>query len=249
VDAERYDNVMNDAYVVALYDWLKYVSQQRQSERVLLYTNPDVYDNVLYPTAMRLWGRDVFADYELWVAQYYWTVNPDGEPSMKTRKTWKFWQISDAGDPLVHGTDGWCDRNVFNGGLSELLAWAGVGYEPEPPVGGDEMAELLLGTVVTSMLNVRSVPSSTGNTPVRTITKDQHVIAKGKVNGWWELTHIENVRLPQSLYAFEGANNGYIRQDDVVTVADGKPVIQVHHTFSAVGYSDFIVSGEWKPNA
>lgn len=253
VDAERYGNTMNDAYVRALYECLKEVQIGRRSEsqKVLLYTNPDVYDNVLFPTAMRLWGRDVFADWELWVAQYYWTVNPDGEPSMKTRKNWKFWQISDAGDPLVHGTEGWCDRNVFNGGLSELLAWAGIGSVPEPPPDGGDMGEVILGTVMTASLNIRGVPSSSNNVPIGQLAKGQLVMAAEKQNGWWRITHINHVPVAQESWAFEGVNNGYIRQDGVITTTGEtlKPAIHVSHVFSAAGYPDFVVEGEWKPNA
>lgn len=145
VDFETIGNTMSDKFVIALYEWLVYVSEQRPDCRVIFYTNPNIYDNVLHPAAMRIWGRDVFLEWELWIAQYFWVVNPDGQPIFKRRSSWTFWQISDAGDPKEHGTQGWCDRNVFNGSREELLAWAKVdGFEPEPPPDGGNMKAKVL---------------------------------------------------------------------------------------------------------
>lgn len=78
------------------------------------------------------------------------------------------------------------------------------------------MVELFLGTIIAGTLNVRSVPTSTGNTPVRTVVKGQHVNASEKVNGWWKLTHIDQIPVTQDLYAFEGNSSGYIQQNAVV---------------------------------
>lgn len=250
VDFEETGNTMNDDFVRACYEWLVYVSQERPNQKVVLYTNPNLYDSVLNPTAWRLWGRDVFADWDLWIAQYYWMVNPDGEPTMKTRKDWKVWQMSAAGDPAVHGTDGWCDIDVFNGTLEELSKWAQVETDPPiPPEEGEEMAEILLGTIVTGELNVRGMPTSTGNTPIRTVKYGQKVIASARQNGWWKLSHIDHVKVPVESWAYEGGGNGYIRQDDaIVSAGNGKPVIQVSHVLQAPGYPDLTLGGEWKPN-
>lgn len=156
----------------------------------------------------------------------------------------RMWQFT--GDRLVlPGNAKPMDVNAFFGSYAELEGWLG---KAEGSDDGGAMAELFLGTIVTPALNVRSVPSSSGNNPVRMLVKGQHVIASGKVNGWWKLSHIDQVPVNDDLYAFEGANNGYIRQDDVVRAAGAKPVIRVSQTFSADGYSDFTVAGEWKPN-
>ena len=215
VDFESYGNTVNDAFVRVLYDWLVYVSQQRPNQRVILYTNPNLYDTVIHPAALRIWGRDVFADWDLWIAQYYWVVNPDGEPNIKKRTDWKLWQISDAGDPVMHGTEGWCDRNVFNGTLSQLLEWAGSGSIPEPPPnnGGSMEVDVISSTHNLSMRPLHQVGSTSFLTiPLGTAVKGDdlwiapetvvgvvqkndvwaHVTYGGKM-GWVGLVHLGKV--------------------------------------------------------
>lgn len=131
-DFEGYGNTLNDAFVRETYRFLQRVKAERPAQRVLLYTNPNLYDNYIYPAALRLWGRDVFADFELWIAQYPWVINLDGQPAMpKNRRDWRIWQFSDAGDPVMHGTDGHVDRNIFNGSLTDLHVWAGTLQDPD----------------------------------------------------------------------------------------------------------------------
>lgn len=249
-DFETYGNTVSDAFVKACYDWLVYVSSERPKQKVLLYTNPNLYDTVLFPAAMRLFGRDVFADWGLWIAQYPFTINLDGEPGMpKNRKDWLFWQFSDAGDPVVHGTDGWCDRNLFNGMLFDLLEWAGEDVVPEPPIGGD-MAELFLGTIVTPALNVRSVPSSANNTPIGKLITGQRVMAAEKSNGWWKLLYVDHVKVTRESWAYEGANNGYIRQDDVIPMNDAAGLPELPWRFEIGDDQTYllqVVNGVLKP--
>jgi GH25 family lysozyme M1 (1,4-beta-N-acetylmuramidase) len=133
VDFEGIGNTLNDEFVKVLYDCLMRVTTGLPNARVVLYTNPNLYDTVIYPAAMRIWGRDIFLDWDLWIAQYYFTVNADGEPAMpKSRKDWKLWQFSDAGSPAEHGTKAYVDRNIFNGSVAALKAWAGSNA-PVPP--------------------------------------------------------------------------------------------------------------------
>ena len=137
MDFEGYGNVLNDAFVMVAYESLVHVQSMKPDVSTILYTSPNLYDTVLYPAAMRIWGRDVFMDFDLWIAQYPWVVNVDGEPVMpKNRKDWKLWQFSDAGSPAEHGTKYAVDRNIFNGGMGAFKEWLHLGGTPPPPNGG-----------------------------------------------------------------------------------------------------------------
>lgn len=58
LDFEGYGNVLNDAFVKILYDALLLVSASHPEAKTLLYTNPNTYNTVIYPAAIRLWGWD-----------------------------------------------------------------------------------------------------------------------------------------------------------------------------------------------
>lgn len=146
---ESTGNVMNDDFVRILYDALVRVSAARPEAKTILYTNPNYYNTVIYPAAMRIWGRDVFADWDLWIAQYPLIVNVDGEPVMpKNRADWKLWQFSNAGNAAEHGTGGAVDRNVFNGSVSAFKAWLNI-TTPIPPVVSLPDMQVVLGDNVT----------------------------------------------------------------------------------------------------
>lgn len=253
-DFEAYLNDLSDNFVREFYIFLDTITRRRPDCKVLVYSNPNMYDSWLYPAAKRMWAEDKFLRWDFWVAQYPWVVNVDGQPSMPTnRKDWKFWQYSEAGDPKKYGTGGWCDLNIFNGSRQQLLAWANVS-EPVPnpdPVPSGDIMDILLGTIVAGELNIRSVPTSTGNTPIGKLLAGQRVIGGPKQNGWWKILAINNVPTTQESWAYEGANNGYIRQDGAISVASSivLPSIEVSHIFKAAGYPDLALTGTWKPNA
>jgi GH25 family lysozyme M1 (1,4-beta-N-acetylmuramidase) len=123
IDFERIGNVMSDSFVKILYDCINYIYYAKPECKVILYTNPDLYDTIIYPASIRLWGKDVFTTWDLWIAQYYYVVNPDGEPYIKNRKDWKIWQFSAAGTPAEHGTSSYVDIDVFNGTKTQMFAW------------------------------------------------------------------------------------------------------------------------------
>lgn len=138
-DFESTNNTMDDSFVEAAQVFGSYVKQRRPDARLLFYTNPSTYDDVVYPGCMRLYGIDVFtrAPWDgFWVAQYYFDPSPNKNPSMpKNRSDWVMWQYSEAGDPDLHGTGGWCDQNVFNGFPSDLSDWISNGTVPPDPPG------------------------------------------------------------------------------------------------------------------
>ena len=150
MDFERYSNVMNDAFVHVLYDALVRVSTSRPEAKTLIYTNAEIYNNVIYPAALRIWGRDVFTDWDLFIAQYPYLVNVDGEPVMpKNRADWKLWQFSNAGIAAEHGTKYPVDRDVFNGGVSAFKTWLNIAQPPPPPVQSLPDMKVVLGDNVT----------------------------------------------------------------------------------------------------
>ena len=144
-DVEKYANDLgdpftaegqakNDKYVRIVYDFLTELNVKANGRRVLLYTNPDVYDTIIYPGAIRIWGKDVFKQWDLWTAQYYFVINPNSTPFVsRYRKDWKFYQYTEKGAPDVYGTGGYVDLDVFNGTLTELLTFANATTDPVPP--------------------------------------------------------------------------------------------------------------------
>ena len=196
--------------------WLEFVQLQFPENLVMLYSRKSLLDVI----PMSYAEREFFKLIPTWVAGY--PANPDALLAMpsyympdqsKYGPCW-LWQYSDKGQ--VAGITGDVDLNWID---PVFVAILDDGGSTPPPVGG-EMDSFYLGTVMTSMLNVRNVPSSASSTSiVMQVLRDQHLVASEVVNGWWKLTHIENQPLLQDLYAFEGTNNGYIRRDAVVSLA------------------------------
>lgn len=70
------------------------------------------------------------ADYDLWVAHYYWPTVP--EPKVPAGwLTWRFWQHSNRGQ--VAGVPARVDLDFFGGTMEELIAYAGGDLNPPPP--------------------------------------------------------------------------------------------------------------------
>jgi len=136
-DFESTNNQMDDAFVAVAQEFGSFVNLWKPNCKLLFYTNPSTYDNVVYPGSIRMFGEDIFTKYPwggLWIAQYYYSPSPDKNPSMpKNRGDWVLWQYSEAGDPDLHGTGGWCDQNVFNGDVNALTSWIGGGSIPSQP--------------------------------------------------------------------------------------------------------------------
>lgn len=176
IDFEGYGNVLNDNFVRVLFDALVRTTELKPDCKIVLYTNPNLYDTVIYPAAIRIWGRDVFLAWDLWIAQYYWIVNPDGEPFIRKRNNWKIWQISDAGRPEEHGTTAYVDRNVFNGTKQEMLEW--VGRVAELPPTGDTMETWKC------KINGLAYRSGNGATYPQIDTLNLGDIVEGVLSGW-----------------------------------------------------------------
>jgi GH25 family lysozyme M1 (1,4-beta-N-acetylmuramidase) len=150
IDFEGYGNVMDDAFVRVLFDVLSRVSMARPEAKTILYTNPNIYNTIIYPAAIRIWGRDVFADWDLFIAQYPFIVNVDGEPvTPKSRPVWKLWQFSAAGLAAEHGTKYPADRDVFNGGVSAFKSWLHITDPVPPPTPALPDMQVVLGDDVT----------------------------------------------------------------------------------------------------
>lgn len=136
-DFENTNNVVDSNFVRIARDFGDEVRVAYPDSRILFYTNPSLYDNIVYPGSMKLFGRDIFRESPwdgFWVAQYYFFPSPSKSPSMpKTRSDWIMWQYSEAGEPKQHGTGGWCDQNVYNGDLRSFMVWIGKDEHPVPP--------------------------------------------------------------------------------------------------------------------
>lgn len=130
-----------------------------------------------------------------------------------------FWQWTALGYPeqvpgyyLGTGHKREIDFNFYNGSRELLAAEFRLGALPTPttpPIEGDTMQ----GQVLTG-LNIRRTTDTT-QAPIGQLQAGDIVEATTRTNGWWKLTRITrgaNVPLPAAeCYAYEGANNGYIK--------------------------------------
>ena len=201
---------------------------RNKGHKIGIYTAPGPFELICGGASKE--RKDYLAECELWTAQY------TNQPTPQLYGSWKsyvWWQVREGPDV-----------NVFNGTDAEFYAKYG-GVMP-PSTQGESM---LKGTVLVD-LNIR--PSAdTSQAAIGKLLKNDLVEASERVNGWWKLTKITrsgtNVALPAAVcYAYEGAANGYIRTDAIVTdpppPATAKlPVIHLH----AEGYPDV----DWTPLA
>jgi GH25 family lysozyme M1 (1,4-beta-N-acetylmuramidase) len=132
-DFEEYYNTMSVDFAKMAWDFMKEVAV-RTGKRVLLYTNPNNYDTYIYPSQAKFGINWSLAD--LWLAQWYNTPQPNGTPSMPTHRTagWSFWQyFNSKTDGAKYGIGRTTvDLNVFNGTVSDMKNWLGIG-ETTPP--------------------------------------------------------------------------------------------------------------------
>jgi GH25 family lysozyme M1 (1,4-beta-N-acetylmuramidase) len=121
-----------DGVVPALEYLLKY-----SGRKGLLYTNPDMWGTWFLPIQ-----QDLLV-YDLWVAHYWWTPDPEGIPNYfkvpggeNMRRDWRFWQYdrngqNGRGKEYGVGSFG-LDLDVFNGTIQDLRAWIGITAPPIP---------------------------------------------------------------------------------------------------------------------
>lgn len=116
LDVETSDGVSNATLRSRMKTWLQRV-ESATGKRPIVYTAAFMQNVV----------GGGFADYPLWVANY--TTQCPLVPSGWT--SWGMWQYSDHGK--VSGIQGNVDRDVWNGSLSDLLAFAGGSASPSDP--------------------------------------------------------------------------------------------------------------------
>lgn len=99
---------------------------------------------------------------------------------------------------------------------------------PEPTDPGNGAGEpMLIGEVIVTELNIRPVAGTT-QAAIGRLSLGDRVEASEEIAGWWRITKITsragvNVPLPgPSCYAYEGMNNGYIK--DLTPAPDPVPV-------------------------
>ncbi len=104
--------------------WLQLVADET-GQKVVLYTNPDVYVNWL-----QAYGAKWLPDWPLWIAQYFHEPDRNKNPVLpKGVKDWTFWQYSADGNGkgrLYGVASPHLDLDVFNGTAQELHNWLGT---------------------------------------------------------------------------------------------------------------------------
>jgi GH25 family lysozyme M1 (1,4-beta-N-acetylmuramidase) len=147
LDYETYYNNLNAASAAEARQIMSHLRSET-GKQVLLYCNPNVYENYLRPYG------DWMAEWPLWISQWYskwWFANRATGPRLpKERSDWAFWQY---GGDYQHPTGLWSvpgynegaqwgvgakhvDLDLFNGSPADLRAWVGIDGEelPGPPL-------------------------------------------------------------------------------------------------------------------
>jgi GH25 family lysozyme M1 (1,4-beta-N-acetylmuramidase) len=146
IDFESTNNTVDENFVRTLYDCLTRVSNQKPNTKTILYTNPDLYDNMIYPIAVKIWGKDIFTKWDLWIAQYFNYPLPEtGHPILKHRLDWNIWQYSESGDASHNITIQ--DVDVFNGSIADMLIWVNKDFVKTIPYTGVEHYKLISNNV------------------------------------------------------------------------------------------------------
>jgi lysozyme len=116
VDVEATDGQSGATIASRLKTWLDIV-EAGTGKRPIIYTGPYFWQDQV--------GSSAFTDYPLWIAHYGATC-----PSIPDYwSKWTFWQYCDGNTQYCSNGKGW-DRNVFNGSLSELQAFANAAVGP-----------------------------------------------------------------------------------------------------------------------
>jgi GH25 family lysozyme M1 (1,4-beta-N-acetylmuramidase) len=137
-DFESAFNVMSVEFAYQAWQWIQYVAE-KTGKKVLIYTSLNEYNVYLTPSQTKYYGIN-WNTVDYWQAQWFFTPNPNGTPTMPTSRTagWKLWQYTSKGDGTIYGVarPTACDLNVFNGSVADMRAWLGLdAEEPTPPHG------------------------------------------------------------------------------------------------------------------
>lgn len=189
-DFEGAFNTLSTGFAFSAWEWIHYI-QRNTGKPCLLYTNPALYNEYIYPSQMKFGVN--WNDVDLWEAQYYFLPSPDGNPTTPTGRTkpWKLWQYTPKGDGTLYGVkrDYACDLNVYNGPLTQMREWLQLN-SPKPPPNGGTM-EYVKGTTKAANaaggLRVRKTASATaeilGSLPFGTPVEGY------LQNGWIEIQY------------------------------------------------------------
>jgi GH25 family lysozyme M1 (1,4-beta-N-acetylmuramidase) len=126
-DFEGAFNNLSVNFAKMAWDWIMYVKQMTNLP-VLLYTSPSLYTSYITPSQSQF-GID-WNTVPLWTAQWFFTPNPNGIPTMPLGRTtgWKLWQYTDKGEGRLYGVKRLtvCDLNVYNGTVEEMRTYFNV---------------------------------------------------------------------------------------------------------------------------
>ena len=131
LDIESGYNKKSAGFALQAEKWMQYVADAT-GQRVLLYTNPSIYNTWLKPYG------DWMSEWPLWIAQYWNEPHRDKNPGLPRGVTeWKFYQYSADAPPNGKGKEYGVgstniDLNVYNGTVAELREWLGLDKEKGP---------------------------------------------------------------------------------------------------------------------
>lgn len=131
-DFEGAFNRMSSAFAYEAWRWTQYVASNSK-KKVVLYTNPSNYVSYIAPSEKE-YGID-WNSVDLWLAQYYFTPDPNKSPSLpKNRTQWSLWQYTDNGNGTQYGVarPTACDLNVYDGTKEQMGRWLKISAPPDP---------------------------------------------------------------------------------------------------------------------
>ena len=210
-DFEGAFNDLSPAFAYQAWQWIHYIAG-RTNRPVLLYTSPSLYSNFIVPSQPRYgidWNTVLF-----WTAQWFYTPNPNGTPSMPPGRTagWTFWQYTDQGNGPLYGVSRptACDLDVFNGTPAQLRDWLKIEEPTNPPDQGEgETMQVIKGTAKGTVKRRKS-PAGAEFFPPRYLYDGDQIEASGNENQWLHLSKINGALVTDEEWASAGSSEQYI---------------------------------------
>ena len=223
-DYEGAFNVMTVQSAVNSYYAIQEL-EQRTGKPSMLYTSLGLYNQWIYPT-IKTHGLN-WNSVNLWLAQWFFTPNPNGSPSRPLGRTmekyWDLWQYTDKGKDMGTGRGYPTDLDVFNGTVSEMKAKLNIGGVVTPPPPGDKMFYKCIKDV--SIRNNTNYPNNSviGVLKVGDIVEGEMLMNVNPTIPNW--VHFSKVfRADGSVETFDGYSSGHTTYLQETTDPNPPPV-------------------------
>jgi lysozyme len=198
VDVEDTGGLGPAAIASGLSQWLAHV-ESAIGRKPIIYTGKYFWQD-------HVGGSDAFVDYPLWIPNY---SNDCPNLPNGSWPDWRFFQYTSEGS--VDGVSGNVDRNLFNGSLADLKAFAGGGYAAEFvaqsfPYAADGPSVLHAGEELVASIELRNVGTRPWNASTKLATTEPRDRKSVFAGPEWpapnRLAAVEGEVLPGETYVF-----------------------------------------------